>query len=40
LIGTIRKNIMPPPKSGNKLTPEQIDLLVKWVEAGASLPEE
>jgi mono/diheme cytochrome c family protein len=40
LVGTIRKNIMPPAKSGKKLTPEQIDLLVKWVEAGAPWPEE
>ncbi len=27
---------MPPPKSGKTLTPEQIELLTKWVEQGAS----
>ncbi|HEX5272106.1 MAG TPA: PSD1 and planctomycete cytochrome C domain-containing protein [Gemmataceae bacterium] len=26
---------MPPPKSGKKLTPAQIDLLRKWIDAGA-----
>jgi mono/diheme cytochrome c family protein len=42
LIGLIRmkgRHRMPPPKSGKKLTPEQVDLLVKWVEAGAPWPE-
>jgi hypothetical protein len=27
---------MPPPKSGKKLTPHQVDLLKKWIEQGAS----
>jgi mono/diheme cytochrome c family protein len=43
LIGMIRmkgQHRMPPPKSGKKLTPEQIDLLVKWVEAGAPWPKD
>src|SRR5947208_8308782 len=26
---------MPPPKSGKKLTPQQIDLLTKWIAQGA-----
>src|SRR5215210_684908 len=27
--------VMPPPKTGKKLTPEQVDLLKRWVEQGA-----
>src|SRR6185369_2960796 len=27
--------VMPPPKSGKKLTPKQIELLRRWVEQGA-----
>jgi len=30
---------MPPPKSNRKLTPEQIDLLAKWIDAGAEYSE-
>lgn len=30
------KEAMPPPKSGKKLTPEQVELLKKWIEQGAS----
>ncbi len=28
--------VMPPPKSGKKLTPQQVDLLRRWIAAGAS----
>ena len=28
--------VMPPPKSGKKLTPAQIDVLKKWIDQGAS----
>lgn len=27
--------VMPPPKTGKKLTPQQIDLLKRWIQAGA-----
>lgn len=30
---------MPPPKSNRKLTPEQIDLIAKWIDAGAEYSE-
>lgn len=29
------ESVMPPPKSGKKLTPEQIDLLKRWIDEGA-----
>ncbi|HUR45066.1 MAG TPA: DUF1549 domain-containing protein [Candidatus Saccharimonadales bacterium] len=29
-------DVMPPPKSTRKLSPEQIDLIKKWIDAGAS----
>jgi hypothetical protein len=35
LIGKVSKSKMPPPESGKKLTPAQIELLRKWVDAGA-----
>src|SRR5205807_1239626 len=30
---------MPPPKTGKKLTPQQIDLLKQWIEQGAKWSE-
>ena len=27
--------VMPPPKTGKKLTPQQVDLLKRWIEQGA-----
>jgi mono/diheme cytochrome c family protein len=35
VASTNRKEQMPPPKSNRKLTPAQIDLLRRWVDAGA-----
>ncbi|HEY4262171.1 MAG TPA: DUF1549 domain-containing protein, partial [Schlesneria sp.] len=35
MISTDDAERMPPPKSGKTLTPEQIDLLKRWVEQGA-----
>jgi hypothetical protein len=29
------QNVMPPPRTGKKLTPEQVDILTRWVEQGA-----
>ena len=28
-------SVMPPPDSGKKLTPEQVDLIKRWIDAGA-----
>src|SRR5918998_4010520 len=30
------EDVMPPPKTGKKLTPQQVELLRKWVEQGAA----
>ena len=34
IITEDRDELMPPPKSGKKLTPQEIDLLRRWVKAG------
>ncbi len=36
IISTDDSQRMPPPKSGKTLTPEQIDILKRWIEQGAS----
>ncbi|MDB5391884.1 MAG: hypothetical protein JWM11_7530, partial [Planctomycetaceae bacterium] len=36
IVSTDDSERMPPPKSGKTLTPEQIDLLKRWVEQGAT----
>jgi mono/diheme cytochrome c family protein len=33
---TVETDVMPPPKSGKKLTPQQVDLLRRWVASGAN----
>jgi len=35
LITNDHDQLMPPPESGRKLTPEQIELIKKWIEQGA-----
>jgi len=35
LLATDEDDVMPPPKTGKKLTPAQIDLLKRWIDQGA-----
>src|SRR5262245_15990991 len=39
ILTTDAKTVMPPPKSGKQLTPQQVDLLKRWVAAGAKYQE-